>query len=247
MGTYVSPELTVSVGDFRLISQVVLPVAAASSAVTVSADRETIAEEQVQLELEQRVLGVLPNFYSSYDWNAEPLGTRQKFELAFRAVADPVAFAGAGFVAGVEQGNNSFPGYGQGIKGYADRYGAAYGNDFLGRMIASAILPSLLRQDPRYFYKGTGSIRSRAMYAIASTVICRGDNGKAQPNFSHVLGSFAAGGLSNLYYPPANRGLSLTLQNGLIETAGNAANNLIREFLLRRITSHAQGNGAVGQ
>jgi hypothetical protein len=143
---------------------------------------------------------------------------------------------GTGIVAGAEQAKNIFPGYGQGAQGYAKRYGAAYADDVLGRVIGSAVLPSLFHQDPRYFYKGSGSVRSRISYAISRAVITRGDNGHVQPNYSHVLGSFAAGGISNLYHPAGDRGVSLTLSNGLIETAGSAVDNLLREFLLRKIT-----------
>jgi hypothetical protein len=236
MGAFVASEIPLLAGDQRLLSKVVLPVAAATTSVRVFADREQLAEEQVHLALEQRVLGVLPNFYSTYDWHAPPMGSKQKFELAFRAETDPVAFLGAAVLAGIEQGNNSFPGYGQGAQGYAKRYGAAYADDMIGRMMGSAVYPSLFRQDPRYFYRGSGSVRSRALYAISAAVICRGDNGHWEPNYSHVLGSFTAGGLSNLYYPAASRGASLTILNGLIETAGRAGNNLLREFVLKGLT-----------
>ena len=87
-------------------------------------------------------------------------------------------------------------------------------------MIGGAILPSLFKQDPRYFYKGTGRITSRAMYAIANSVICKGDNGRWQPNYSGILGGIAAGGISNLYYPASDRsGVELTFDNALIGTA----------------------------
>ncbi len=104
------------------------------------------------------------------------------------------------------------------------------------RMMGSAILPSLLRQDPRYFYKGKGTTRSRIIYALESAVICKGDNGQWQPNYSHVLGNFSAAGISNIYYPPASRGGLLVVRNGLINTAGNAGANVIREFILKRLT-----------
>jgi hypothetical protein len=78
-------------------------------------------------------------------------------------------------------------------------------------MIGSAILPALLKQDPRYFYKGTGTTRSRILYAIANSVMCKGDNGHWQVNYSGILGGAAAGGISNLYYPASDRnGISLT-------------------------------------
>jgi hypothetical protein len=107
-------------------------------------------------------------------------------------------------------------------------------------MIGSAILPSLLKQDPRYYYKGTGTTRSRILYAIANSVICKGDNGRWQFNYSGILGGAAAGGISNLYYPAANRnGISLTLENTALGIAGGAVQNLFQEFLVRRLTPKA--------
>jgi len=236
LGRYDSPDIPILAGEQHLLTKVVVPISIGTTEVRVSADQSVIAEEQVHIALEQRVLGVLPNFYSTYDWNAPPMGPRQKFELALRAVTDPITFVGAGTVAGFEQATNSFPGYGLGAQGYAKRYGAAYADDFIGRMMGSAVFPSVFHQDPRYFYKGSGSISSRALYALSSAIVCRGDSGRLQPNYSHVLGSFTAGGLSNLYYPSASRGVSLTILNGLIETAGNAGNNLLREFVFKRFT-----------
>ena len=241
MGVYMSPDLTLDVGQVRFVSKVILPVASASTEVRVTADRDELAEEQVHIAIDQRVLGVLPNFYTSFDWNAPAMGSKQKFQLAFRSVIDPVSFLGAGVLAGVEQANNTYPGYGQEAMGFTKRFGAAYANDFTGRMLSSAIFPSLFHQDPRYFYRGKGSKVSRALYAISAAVITRSDDGRWQPNYSHVLGNFAAGGISNLYYPSADRGLSLTLANGLIETAGNAGNNLLREFVLKGLTSRGSG------
>jgi hypothetical protein len=127
------------------------------------------------------------------------------------------------------------------MEGYAKRYGAAYANDFSGRMLSSAIFASLFRQDPRYFYKGTGSVTSRTLYALSTAVIARGDNGKWRPNYADVLGTFAAGAVSNLYYPASSRGLSLTLLNGLVEIAGHAGTSVMREFVLKGITTHPGG------
>ena len=237
MGTYLSPEIKLRAGDFRIVSQVVLPIAATTTSVTVEGDPEELAEQQVQIAVQQRVLGVFPNFYSTYDWNAPPLGPKQKFQLAFRDVTDPMSLLGAGIIAGYEQGYDIFPGYGQGVQGFSKRFGAAYANDVSGRMLGSVLLPVLFRQDPRYFYRGSGSIPARALYAIAAAFITRGDNGRWQPNYSHVLGNFAAGGVANLYYPSSSRGIKLCVATGLLETAGNAGTNIVREFLLRGFTS----------
>ncbi|MGB8029044.1 MAG: carboxypeptidase-like regulatory domain-containing protein [Terracidiphilus sp.] len=217
---------------------IVLPMAAAANSVEVSAgSQEEIAEAQLNLEEQQRVLGILPNYYVSYDPNALPLTTRQKFQLAWRTSIDPVTFLMTGTVAGMEQANHIFKGYGQGAEGYAKRFGANYADNFNEDMIGGAILPSLFRQDPRYFYKGTGSIRSRAMRAIASAVICKGDNAHWQFDYSGILGGIAAGGISDLYYPAGDRsGVEVTFENALIGTAAGAAQNLIQEFVIRRLT-----------
>jgi hypothetical protein len=238
MEAYISSEIPLRLEDVQLLPRIVLHIAATTTEIRVSGDANELAEEQVHIAVEQRVLGVLPNFYSSYDWNAPPLGPRQKFTLAFRATTDPVAFLGAGVYAGFEQGLDIFPGYGLGAKGYAKRFSAEYTDDATGRILGSAVLPALLHQDPRYFYRGSGSFTVRAAYAIGAAFFCRGDNGHWQPNYSHVLGSFASGALSNLYYPSGSRGVSLTLVNGLLETVGNAGNNLLREFIYKGLTTH---------
>lgn len=145
-----------------------------------------------------------------------------------------------GAVAGAEQAGNAFKGYGQGAQGYGKRFGAYYADNFTGNMIGGAILPSVFKQDPRYFYKGTGTITSRTLYAIANTVICKGDNGHWQPDYSGILGDLASGGISNLYYPPSNRsGVDQTFLTVLVVTGEGAVQNLFQEFVVRRrLTPH---------
>src|SRR5207249_1182939 len=196
-----------------------------------------VAEEQIKEQEKQRALGFIPNFYVSYVPNAAPLAPKQKFELAWKELVDPVNFGLTGAIAGIQQAQNDFSGYGQGAQGYAKRYGASYANTVTGTLIGSAILPSLLKQDPRYFYKGTGSKRSRVFYAVANSVICKGDNGHWQANYSSILGSLAAGGISNLYYPAKNRdGAELTFENTLIGISESAAVTLLQEFFIRKLT-----------
>lgn len=229
-------KIVLSPGEYYEAPEIALRVASANTSVRVVFSRQDLAEEQMKAEEKQRVLGVFPNFYTSYVWNAEPLSTKQKFQLAWRTSIDPVTFAITGIVAGIEQWQNDFSGYGQGSEGYAKRFGASYADGFIGNMIGGAILPSLLHQDPRYYYKGTGSIRSRALYAIATVVITKGDNGRWQPNYSNVLGTFAAAGISNIYYPAADRGIQITLDNALIGTASGAVSALLQEFLIKKIS-----------
>lgn len=215
-----------------------LPLVEATNEVRVSAESPAeIAQEQLSFEEKQRVLGVFPNYYVTYEAHPEALNARQKYQLAWRTSIDPVTWLMVGTLAGMEQSSNTFAGYGQGAQGYGKRFGANYADGFTDTMIGGAILPSLLKQDPRYFYKGTGSIASRAMYAIANSVICKGDNGRWQPNYSALLGGIAAGGISNLYYPATRRsGVQVTFSNALIGTAEGAMQNLAQEFIVRRLT-----------
>ena len=236
MEPFVLPDIMLRENEVRQLPPISMAIASTTTEVQVVVTQTALAQEQVKAAEHQRVFGVLPNFYSSYIWNAAPLNPRQKFDLAFHSLTDPIEFVGTGVIAGAEQANNTFSGYGQGAEGYAKRYGAAYADDVLGKLIGSAILPSLIHQDPRYFYKGSGSVRSRVFYAISRALVTRGDNGQAQPNYSGLLGSIAAGGLANLYYPRSDRGLGLTLGDASVGIAGRAADNLIREFLLRRLT-----------
>jgi Carboxypeptidase regulatory-like domain len=202
---------------------------------------EVVAEHQIKAQEQQRVLGVVPNFYVSYVHNAAPLDRKQKAELSWKTAIDPVTFGLIGAIAGIQQATNDFSGYGQGAEGYGKRYGASYADYATGTLFGSVIFPSLLKQDPRYFYKGTGSKRSRIMYAIANSVICKGDNGHWQPNYSSILGNLVSGGISNLYYPPQNRsGVKLTFEVTLVGVAATAADNLLQEFIVRKLTPSAR-------
>ena len=232
-------------GENLLVPQVALAVARNTVDVEVTVSQEQVAEEQVKVEEQQRLLGVFPNFYVSYVPNAAPLTSKLKFQLAWKSTFDPVSFVVTGAVAGLEQAEDAFSGYGQGAQGYAKRYGAAYANQLAGTFIGGAILPSLLKQDPRYFVKGTGTTKQRFFYAVANSVICKGDNGHWQPNYSYILGDLAAGGISNLYYPAQNRnGAALTFENALIGIGGGALGNVLQEFFLRRFTHHAPPQGS---
>jgi len=227
-------------GEVHIVPQITMTLATQVTQVTVTLPPVELADIQIQDQVKQRVFGIIPNFYVSYVPHAVPLTPKQKFKLAWKSSIDPFAFVGAGALAGIEQAGDEFSGYGQGAEGYAKRYGASYGDLVIGTFLGSAVLPSLWKQDPRYFYKGTGSTGSRFQYAIANAVICKGDNGHWQPNYSNIIGSLAAGGISNLYYPAQNRnGAALTFENALIGIGGGALGNVLQEFFLRRLTHHA--------
>ncbi|GAA3752382.1 hypothetical protein GCM10022270_08860 [Terriglobus aquaticus] len=225
-----------------LQKDVTLKIAGTNESVNVVATQAEIAQAQVSLQEHQRMAGVFPNFFVSYQWTAVPLKPRQKFQLAAHTAVDPANFVLAGLIAGVQQANNSLPGYGQGAAGYGSRFGANVGNVVTGTFLGGAILPTIFRQDPRYFYRGTGSTRSRLWYAVSRAFVTRGDNGHQQVNFSGMLGDLGSGAISNLYAVGKDRqGASLTLENGFLAIAGDCVNNTLQEFVLRKLTTKTRG------
>jgi hypothetical protein len=231
------PEEVFNVPPIQLV------LATKSIDVQVEIPRFEVAEEQIKRQEKQRVLGFIPNFYVTYVPHAVPLTSKQKFELAWKTTLDPVTFAFSAAIAGGLQANNNFSGYGQGGLGYGKRFAATYADFTTSTFVGAAILPSLLKQDPRYFYKGSGSTRSRILYAIANSFVCKGDNGRWQTNYSNILGSIAAGGISVLYYPKSTRsGLELTFETAGFKIATSAAGNLFQEFLIRKLTRKVPPN-----
>jgi hypothetical protein len=227
---------TVHPGEAYVVPQVVLLVATQVTQVTVALTQVELAEVQIKDQEKQRVLGIIPNFYVSYVPDAVALTPKQKFELAWRSSVDPFTFVAVGAIAGIQQAGNGLGGYGQGAQGYAQRYGASYGDVVMGTFLGSALMPSLLKQDPRYFYKGTGTKRSRLLYALASPFICKGDNGRWQPNYSYVIGNFAAAGIANAYYPASDRGAGLVAETALVRLGENAVAAVFQEFIVRKLT-----------
>jgi hypothetical protein len=216
-----------------------LKVADPSTTITVYGSTAQIAVEQVHLEEQQRVLGFIPNFYVVYDsQNAVPLTTKLKFQLAMRVSIDPVTATGMAFMAGVRQAAHT-PNYVLGAKGYGQRVGAEAANGFSDILIGGAILPSLLHQDPRYFYQGTGTTRSRLGHALANPFVCKGDNGRWQPNYSSLGGDLAASALMNTYYPQSNRGAGMVFGQFAINTGERELAAVVQEFVLRKLTPGA--------
>ena len=224
-------------GDQPALSPV-LQVASASSSMNVTLSQHEVAADQVKAEEKQRLLGLFPDFFVSYVPNAAPLTTAQKFHLGWKTITDPVVLADTGFSAGLQQWRNNYPEFGQGLEGYGKRLGATYADHVSGIIIGHVVMQSIFHQDPRYFYKGTGSIRSRALYAIGTAFVRKGDNGHWQPDYSDVLGGLAANEISTLYYPSSSRPVRRLVDNMMLDFAGRAAHNLLHEFVLRRISAH---------
>lgn len=229
-------DVVIRVGENLVLPQILLGVESISSTVD-AITQEDLAEQQISAEVKQRIIGVLPNFYVSYIPDAAPLTRKQKFKLAMKVSVDPVTFLTTGVTAGIEQWQGDFSGYGQGFSGYAQRYGATYGDRITSTFFGAALLPSLLHQDPRYFYRGKGHVVTRALYAISTVVVCKGDNGHWQPNYSNVFGNLAAGGISSLYYPSSEKhDAQVTVDNILIGIGTGAIGTLFQEFLLKHLT-----------
>jgi len=242
--TFSSPGLTpqevsgsLNAGESYVTPLVTLAIATQVTQVQVTLTPDEIATAEIKEQEKQRVLGFIPNFYVSYTPNAAPLKTKHKFELAWKTTTDPVTLAAVGMVAGFAQAGDRWGAYGQGAEGYAKRFGATYADMAIGTYLGGAILPSVLKQDPRYFYKGTGTKRSRLLYALGSVVICKGDNGHWQPNYSTIVGNMAAGGISNLYYPAEDRNAAgVVIGTALIRIGEIAVANVFQEFLVPKLT-----------
>lgn len=235
-------------GEFPLKSQqayevpdISLAVATANMELLVR-PTDLIAAEQIRVQEKQRLIGVVPNFFTSYIYDAAPLTWKQKFSLAARGTFDPVSMLGVGFAAGIEQASNTFPGYGQGAAGYGKRFAAKFVDGRTSDFLTHAIYPTLFHQDPRYFYQGSGSVRSRFLHAVGSAFVTRSDSGHTAPNYSYLLGDMSAAALSNLYYPQTNRG-RVVFTNATVGLAGRIGGNLLREFLPKRFTTNVPGDG----
>lgn len=233
-GDWSLPSVTLTPGQYLEVTGITLVVTDTVTVQAVVASTEEIATQQVHVETKQRAFGVLPMFYAVYDPNPVLLSPKLKFKLAFRTAIDPFSFGADAFLAGVKQANDS-PRYGQGVQGFAQRFGSDYANGFTDIMIGGAVLPTVLHQDPRYFYQGTGSKKSRVLHALSGPFIAKGDNGHWQPNFSSVGGYLASGAIANTYYPDRNRGTAVVFGSALVDAGGTMVADVIQEFIPRHL------------
>lgn len=226
-----------SAGQAYVLPDVMLAVATQVTEVHVGVTPVELAEDEVKAEEKQRMFGVIPNFFVTYEPHPHALTAKMKFELAWKSATDPFTLSAVGAVAGFEQATNQWKGYGQGTSGYAKRYSASYADVFAGTYMGGAVLPSVLKQDPRYFYRGRGSKRSRLLHGFASAFICKGDNGRTEPNYSNIGGAFATGALANTYYPASHRnGARVVVSTALIRIGETAVASVFQEFLVPKVT-----------
>lgn len=224
-------------GQPMTLAAITLTVETLNTEVNVTQTQVEIADAQIHIAEQQRLIGLVPNYFVSYEQDAAPLNVRQKFELTWKTFLDPSSFVITGAIAGTAQARSSYKGFGQGAQGYAKRYGASYLDFVTSLALESVVLTTVFKQDPRYFYKGTGSTQSRVIHAVSRSVLCRGDNKRTQFCYSSFIARFASGALTNLYYPSADRnGAGTIIQNGAIGIGADALGNLFQEFVARRIT-----------
>ena len=231
-----SSSVTVEPGQEKTLTDIKLRILAVQRAVTVSYSSKEVAAQQLKAEEQQRVLGFIPNIFVTYEPHPEPLTAKMKFHLAYKGLTHPTFFAFEAAWAGVQQATDMTD-YRQGARGYGERFGANLASGTSEALFANAILPSLLHQDPRYFYRGSGTKGSRAWHAILAPFVCQGDNGKSQPNYSQVGGSLISAALSNTYYPDSQRGPGLVFTNFGTSMGLHVALGLAQEFILGKFTS----------
>jgi hypothetical protein len=234
-----SSSVTVEPGQDQTLGEVKLRILAVERAVTVSYSSKEIAAQQLKAEEQQRVLRFIPNMYVTYEPHPEPLTTSMKFHLAYKSLTHPTFFILEASWAGVQQAADT-PDWPQNAKGYAQRFGANLAGGATEGLFANAILPSLFHQDPRYFYQGSGTKGSRAWHAFLAPFVCKGDNGKSQPNYSQMGGLLISGAIANTYYPSSNRGVGLVFRNFGTNMGIHVALGLAQEFVLAKFTSRGK-------
>ena len=181
-------------------------------------------------EQSQRMLGVIPQFGTTSRPDAPPLTPGEKFHLFYKSAFDPVELGTVGLQAGLSQAEDEFPEYGQGAAGYGKRYGATLADEVSAGFWSNYFYPVLLKQDPRYFRVGEGTVPQRVRYALLQEVVCRNDRGGRSFAWDNVLGAFTTGAVSNLYYPSAERGAGLTMSRSAIAIGYGSLGGLVDEF-----------------
>ena len=203
-----------------------MPASPQTPAVTGKTSAEVLRSEE-----RQRILGVVPNFNTvESSAGVPPLSAGQKFHLMYKSSVDPFVFVADAFVAGLGQARNTNPGFGQGAQGYFKRFGASYLDTADGNLWGNAILPVLLKEDPRYFRLGTGSFTHRFLYSASTTVWCKRDNGTWGPNYANVGGNMIGAAIARVYYPASERTVGDTISDGVTVSAEGIVGSEIIEF-----------------
>jgi hypothetical protein len=180
---------------------------------------------------DDRMFYVMPNYLTvGSESQVKPLNWKEKFSIAAKGSFDPYEFVVVGVVAGIRQAENSYPAFGQGFKGYAKRYGAAFADQVDGNIMVGGVFPTILKTDPRYFQLNRGTYKHRFGYAISRIVVTRTDSGRQIFNVPEFAGNGVAIAISNFYYPAADRGVWSSLQGFATQVGIDAFGNELKEF-----------------
>jgi hypothetical protein len=172
-----------------------------------------------------RMFGILPNNTTVENQSqVPPVGVREKFKMASMNTFDPYVYP---FVGAIATLNRS---YGSNMGEYFEQYAASLTDNMTGNFLTTAVLPSVLHQDPRYFELGSGGFLHRFAYAASRSIVTRSDRGHAQFNVSELAGNGIAAGISNLYYPSADRTLTATLSRWGMQVMWDTLSNELKEF-----------------
>jgi hypothetical protein len=179
-----------------------------------------------------RLFFAMPNFLTlENSAHVPPLTVGQKFKVAWRSSFDYFQYPWYAALAGISQAQNSEPGYGQGAEGYAKRYGAAFADGTIENFMVNAIVPSVMRTDPRYYQLGKGSFWHRTGYALSRLVITRADSGHNTFNFAEVGGAGMAAAISTYsYHPEADKTFSNTMTVWGTQVSYDALRIVLNEF-----------------
>jgi hypothetical protein len=177
------------------------------------------------------MLWIVPNFAAvSANTRLPPLSVEGKFWLATQCSFDYSSFAWTGILSAQEFALNNYPEFGGGMAGYSRYYWRGLVDEASGSYFTQAIIPVITRQDPRYYTLGEGGFLRRVGYALSRIVLTKTDSGGTNFNWSEVGGTALEAGLSNAYYPSAERNLHHTAINWGTQIESNALNNVIKEF-----------------
>ena len=196
-----------------------------------SQDQDSPVPKEPEKNKNDRMFYVMPN-YLTVDNQAqvEPISWKEKFAITAKGAFDPYEFVIVGIVAGIRQADNAYPAFGQGMEGYAKRYGTAFADQVDGNIMVGAVFPSILKTDPRYLRLGWGGYGHRFGYAISRIFVTHKDSGGSMFNVSEFVGNATAIGISNFYYPPADRSVSGNITNWGVQMGIDAFGNELKEF-----------------
>jgi hypothetical protein len=188
-----------------------------------------------------RLFYALPNFLTLENGQKlPPLSAKDKFKVVALGTFDYVNIPWWGTIAAVSQAEDTEPAFGQGWKAYAKRYGSTAGDSIIENFMVGAVFPSLLHQDPRFYYSPNGGVFRRTGYAISRIVVSRRDSGKKTFNFSEILGAAVAAGISTYTYHPG----SACIATSTYTPGGRCINNTAASPEKFIVSNHTFANAA---